>query len=429
MEILYGKKTITFDLPREWEPDLFRPNPILPVEDPIVEVIQSLDHPYGNGRLEQFSGAASVAIAVSDETRPVPNDLILPLLLKRLHQMGISKSAIRIFVAPGLHSPTPESRLANILPVDIIHQYSITVHDALHPDLKFLGRTARSTPVFVNPLFFDAEFRLVIGMIDPHQFVGYTGGVKGAAIGLAGAETIEANHSMLFHPQALIGEIQDNPVRQDIEEIGKMMGVHFAIDVVLDEANRIIKAFSGEPSEVERAGTEFCRKVYEIKALKEYDIVMVSAGGYPKDINLYQAQKALAAATPLVRKGGDIILFAECPEGHGDDVFYQTMKRYKSPQEVIESFQKERFRMGVHKAFLWTRSLTKAQVYLRSALEEAVVYGLMVLPANNIEELLRRINDQYARPPKIAIIPKGNSTYTKRVQGLDKLVKNSRLVT
>lgn len=413
MELPYGKRTIMLDFPREWEPDLFRPNPIFPTGDPIREVIQSLDNPYGNRRLVDFSGAASVAIAVCDETRPVPNHLILPLLLKRLHQMGISKSAIQILIACGLHSPTPESRFANILPVDIINQYSITVHHALHSDLKFLGRTARGTPVFVNPLFFDAELHFVIGMIDPHQFVGYTGGVKGAAIGLAGAQTIEANHSMLFHPKALIGEIQDNPVRQDIEEIGKMIGVHFAVDVVLDERNRIIKVFSGEPSEVEQAGSAFCRGVYEIKVSKEYDMVIVSPGGYPKDINLYQAQKALANTTPLVRQGGEIILFAECPEGHGDEAFYRAMKEYRSPQEVVESFRQKRFRMGFHKAFLWTRSLTKAQVYLHSALEEAVVYELMVLPFKSVEELLSRIKAKYVHPPQIAIIPKGNSTYIK----------------
>ncbi len=429
MELLYGKKTITLDLPREWEPDFFRPNPIPPVEDPVGEVARSLENPCGKKRLEHFFGAASVAIALADETRPVPNDLILPLLLKKLHQLGISKSAIRILIAPGLHSPTPASRFADVLPRDIAKQYSVTVHDALHSGLKFLGRTSRGTPIFVNPLFFDAELKLVVGMIDPHQFVGYTGGVKGAAIGLAGAETIEANHSMLFHPQALIGEIQDNPVRQDIEEIGKMMGVHFAIDVVLDEANRIIKAFSGEPWEVERAGSEFCREVYEVTVKKEYDIVLVSAGGHPKDINLYQAQKALAAATSLVRKGGEIVLFAECPGGHGDEVFYQTMQRYKSPHDVVENFQKEKFRMGVHKAFLWTRSLIKAQVYLHSVLEEAVVHRLMVLPLNNVEEFLRRIKGQYVRPPQIAVIPKGNSTYTKRVRGLDKFTGKSRLET
>ena len=121
----------------------------------------------------------------------------------------------------------------------------------------------------MNPLFYEADLRFVIGMIDPHQFVGYTGGVKCAAIGLAGAQTIEANHSMLFHPQAIIGEIVNNPVRQDIEEIGKMMGVHYTINVVLDEKNRIIKVFSGDPLEVEKAGSEFCQRVYEIKVPQE----------------------------------------------------------------------------------------------------------------------------------------------------------------
>jgi nickel-dependent lactate racemase len=413
VELPYGMRTIKFDLPERWEPDLLRPNPIFPAEDPIREVIQSLDNPYGERRLVDFSGATSIAIAVCDETRPVPNPLILPLLLKRLHRMGIPKSAIQILIASGLHCPMPESRFVNLLPVDIINQYSITVHDAFRPDLKYLGRTSRGTPVFVNPLFFGAQLRFVIGMIDPHQFVGYTGGVKGAAIGLAGAQTIETNHSMLFHSQALIGEIQENPVRQDIEEIGKMMGVHFAVDVVLDETDRIIKAFSGDPSEVQRAGSDFCRGVYETKVSREYDVVIVSPGGYPKDINLYQAQKALANATPLVRQGGEIILFAECPEGHGDEVFYQTMKKYQSPQEVVEGFRHQAFRMGHHKAFLWTRSLTKAQVYLHSTLEQIVVSELMVLPVKSVEELLGKINAKYVHPPQIAILPKGNSTYIK----------------
>ena len=413
LELPYGKKKIVFDLPQGWEPDFFRPKPISPAEDPIREVMHSLDNPYGNRQLADFSGAASVAIAICDETRPVPNHLILPLLLKRLHQIGISKSAIQILIASGLHSPMAEARFADVLPPDLIRQYPITVHDAVRSDLTFLGKTSRGTPVYVNRLFLDAELRLVIGMIDPHQFVGYTGGVKGAAIGLAGAQTIEANHSMLFHPQALIGEIQTNPVRQDIEEIGRMIGVHFVVDVVLDETDRIIKVFSGEPSEVERVGSEFCRGVYEIKVSKKYDMAIVSSGGYPKDINLYQAQKALASATPLVRQGGDILLFAECPEGLGDEVFYQTMRKHRSPQDVMESFRHQAFRMGLHKAFLWARSLIKVQVYVHSVLEEAVAYELMVLPVKNTEALLGRMKVKYVHPPQIAVIPKGNSTYMK----------------
>jgi nickel-dependent lactate racemase len=327
--------------------------------------------------------------------------------------MGIKKSAIQILIASGLHPPMPETRFSNILPNDIISQYSVIVHDATSPDLIFLGKTSLGTPVFVNPLFYEANLRFVIGMIDPHQFVGYTGGVKGAAIGLAGAQTIEANHSMLFHPHAVTGEIVNNPVRQDIEEIGKMMGVHYTINVVLDEKNLIIKAFSGEPLEVEKAGSEFCRRVYEIKIPQEYDLAIVSPGGYPKDINLYQSQKALAHTTPLVRRGGDVILFAECPDGLGDEVFYQTMKNHQSPQEVVESFQRQKFRMGIHKAFLWTRSLVKAQVYLYSSLEEVMVSKLMVLPLKNIQELLERIKAKYVHTPRVAVVPKGNSTYIK----------------
>ena len=416
IELPYGKTQILFDLPERWEPDFFRPNPVPPAEDFVEEVTRSLDHPSGNTYLRDFSGAASAAIAVPDETRPMPTHLVLPPLLKRLHQMGLPPSAIQILIASGLHSPMPESRLAKLLPRDILDQYSVTVHDASRTDLTFLGRTSRGTPVFVNPLFLEAPIRLVIGIIDPHQFVGYTGGVKGAAIGLAGAKTIEANHSMLFHPQARIGEIEDNPVRQDIEEIGKMMGVGFAVNVVLDERNQIIKAFSGNPSEVERVGSQFCRRAYEINVSRAYDIAIVSPGGYPKDINLYQAQKALAHATPLVRGGGEILLLAECPDGHGDEVFYRTMKKYRTPQEVVESFQREKFQMGVHKAFLWTRSLTKTRVYLRSTLGEPMARDLMVHPVKDLRGLLERIDNGYPHPPQVAVLPKANSTYA-RVHG------------
>lgn len=413
IELPYGKGRTVFRLPKGWEYDLLHPNPVSPAANPIQEVLLSLENPLGNSRLENFHGATSVAIAISDETRAIPYREILSPLLERLHQMGIAKSAVQVLIASGLHSPMAKPRFSNLLPEEIVRQYSVIAHDATRTDLKFLGKTSRGTPVFVNPLFHQAELRLAMGMIDPHQFVGYTGGVKCAAIGLAGSQTIEANHSMLFNPQAIIGEITNNPVRQDIEEIGRLMDVHFVINVVLDETNRIVKVFSGAPLEVEKIGSEFCRTVYEIKVLKEYDVVIVSPGGYPKDINVYQAQKALAHATPLVRQGGEIILLAECPDGHGSETFYQTMKQYQTPKEVVESFKRKKFRMGVHKAFLWTRSLAKAQVYLCSTLEEKMSRDLMTQPVKNIEEALEMIAPKYVHAPRVALMPKGASTYAK----------------
>ena len=415
IELPYGKEKIVFNLPKGWAADLLRPHLAFPAIDPSQEIYQSLENPLGGQRLEDFRRAKSVAIAVSDETRFIPYSLILSPLLERLERIGVARSAIQILIASGLHPPVPQSRFSNILPMEILKRYSVMAHDATQPDLKFLGNTSRGTPIFLNPHFEEAELRIIIGLIDPHQFVGYTGGVKGAAIGLAGSQTIEANHSMLFHPQAVIGEIQQNPVRQDIEEIGKLMGIHFVVNVVLNETNQIVKAFSGDPQEVERVGSEFCRTIYETKVSEEYDVAIVSPGGYPKDINVYQAQKALAHATPLVRQGGDIILLAECPDGHGDEAFYQMMRKYKNPDEVVEAFQKERFKMGTHKAFLWCRSLTKAQVQMCSALGERLSCELMTFPAKSVEEALQKLQKKYPTPPKIAIMPKANSTYVKVV--------------
>jgi nickel-dependent lactate racemase len=416
LELPYGKRKVSFDLPGGWKAEVFRPTTVPLSKDPRREIIQSLENPLGGKRLEDFRGAKSAAIAVSDETRLIPYHLILPPLLERLERIAIPRSTIKILIASGLHPLMPESRFPNILPMEMLKPYSVVAHDANRPDLKFLGNTSRGTPVFVNPLFHQADLRLIIGLVDSHQFVGYTGGVKGAAIGLAGAQTIEANHSMLFHPQAVIGEIHDNPVRQDIEEIGKLMGVHFVVNVVLNETNEVVRVFSGDPSEVEKIGSEFCRTIYETKVAREYDLVIASPGGYPKDINVYQAQKALAHVTPLVRQGGDILFMAECPDGHGDEAFYQMMLKYKSPQEVINNFAKVRFKMGDHKAFLWCRSLTKAQVHLFSMLDEGMVQNLMTLPVKNIQEGLERINAKYTYPPKVAVMPKAASTYV-RVQG------------
>jgi nickel-dependent lactate racemase len=409
MELPYGKEKVSFELPRGWVAEVLRPHPV----PPAGEVRQSIENPLGDRKLEDFYGATSAAIAISDETRPVPNKVILPILLERLAKMGFSPSQITILIASGLHPPLPPYRFPNILPPDILGKYSVLAHDAKDPNLEFLGNTSRGTPVYVNPFFRQVDLRLVVGLIDPHQFVGYTGGVKCAAVGLAGAQTIEANHSLLFDSKAVVGEIQANPVRQDIEEIGKLMGVHFVINVVLDENNRLGKSFSGNPVEVEFRGSEFCRTVYEINVREEYDIVIASPGGYPKDINVYQAQKGLAHATPLVRQGGDIILVAECPDGHGEEIFYQEMKRYQIPQEVITGFQKEPFRMGAHKAFLWARSLAKAQVHLCSALEETLGHQLMTAPARNLEETLHQLKGKYPHSPKIAIMSKANSTYAR----------------
>ncbi len=191
------------------------------------------------------------------------------------------------------------------------------------------------------------------------------------------------------------------------------MGVHFVLNVVLDESNQLLQSYSGDPLLVEKAGSEFCRTVYEIPVKQEYDVVIASCGGYPKDINVYQAQKGLAHVTPLVKTGGDVILLAECPDGHGSETFHQTMKKYSAPAEIVEGFPKEKFRMGAHKAYLWARSLTKAKVYMVSGIPAGLAEVLMIQPVKSVGEALQKIRGKYASPPNVAVSPKANSTYVR----------------
>ena len=307
----------------------------------------------------------------------------------------------------------PPARFQAVLPEDVIANYRVIAHDARDAALVDLGTTSRGTPVFVNPGFHRADLRIVVGLIDPHQFVGYTGGVKSAAIGLGGIQTITANHALLFDPRSLVGEIEQNPVRQDIEEIGRLIGVHFVVNVVLDEKNRLVRAFCGDPVEVEAVGSAFCRTIYEIGVSHEYNIVIASPGGYPKDINVYQAQKGLLHATPLVRQGGHIILVAECADGVASDTFHETMKRYRTPAAVVDGIRNSTFRLGFHKAFLWARSVQKASVHFCCALPDQICLDLMTIPARSVDEALRRIEPGFPSPPRVAAIPKANSTYAR----------------
>ena len=263
----------------------------------------------------------------------------------------------------------------------------------------------------INRRFAEADTRIIIGMIDPHQFVGYTGGCKGAFIGLAGAETITANHSMLSDPAAKLGVCDGNPVREDIDELTDFLSIDLALNVVLNTGNEVVRVFAGDPHAVLAAAVPLVREVCETAIPNPMDVVIASPGGYPKDINLYQAQKALAHACELVRPGGSVILVAECREGAGDDLYEAWMAAAGAPQDVVTRFEREGFRMGAHKAFLFARSLLKARTYLVAsgiAPEQALKLHLTPAPtiANALAAALRETNGV----PRIGIMPRASST-------------------
>ncbi len=407
--VKFGAGSLTFTLPTAADVTVIEPRAVAGVADPMAEVDQALGAALAQGRLRQ---PGRTAITISDATRPVPNHLILPPLLAKLHASGASDEDICIIVGTGNHRPATPDEFSNLVGADIAQRYRMLSHVYDDPtQLVRLGKTSRGTPVVINRTFAEADTRIVVGMIDPHQFVGYTGGCKGAFIGLAGSETITANHSMLSDPAAKLGVCAGNPVREDMDELTDFLSIGLVINVVLNTANEIVRVFAGDPHDVLAQAVPLVQDVCETAVPHPMDVVIASPGGYPKDINLYQAQKALAHACELVRPGGSVILAAECREGAGDDLYEAWMAAAKTPQDVVTRFEQEGFRMGAHKAFLFARSMLKARTYLvATGVAPDQARKLHLVPAPTVEDAQAVALQDASSSPRIGIMPRASST-------------------
>ncbi len=407
--VKYGAGALTFVLPDAVDATVIEPRAVPGVADTAAAVRQAVGDALAQGTLAR---PGTTAIAISDATRPVPNDTLLPPLLNALHARGVGVEDISIIVGTGNHRAATPDELPQLVGADIARRYRVLSHVYDDPaQLVRLGETSRSTPVVINRTFAEANTRIIVGMIDPHQFVGYTGGCKGAFIGLAGGETISANHSMLSDPAAKLGVCNGNPVREDIDELTDFLPIDLVINVVLNTANEVVRVFAGDPHDVLAAAVPLVQDVCETAVPHAMDVVIASPGGYPKDINLYQAQKALAHACELVRPGGSVILVAECREGAGDDLYEAWMAAARTPHEVVTRFEREGFRMGAHKAFLFARSLLKARTYLVSrGIAPAQAHKLHLIPAPTIEHALAAALRDIEGRPRIGIMPRASST-------------------
>lgn len=393
-------------LPDDWSVVTLEPREFEAVSNPKAEVMRALHHPIGAG-LESLKGARSVAIAISDPTRPSPSRLLLECLLDELATVQLGLPEITVLVGSGLHPPISAEEAAALIGENLAGQVRLVVHDARAvEDLIYLGESSRGTPIWVNRHFLAADKRIVTGMIDPHQFMGFTAGAKGAVIGLGGAETIRANHRLMFQPGAFLGNMGGNPAREDVDEIGGCIGIDMILNVVLNRDKQMVRAVCGDPIRAHREGVGLVRELVQVPTDANADLVIASAGGYPKDINVYQAQKALVAAGLAVRQDGWIILVAECQEGFGEDLFREALQGRSSPKQVAEEFVAGEFRMGPHKAYLWARTLARAHVVMVSdALSAADAVTLMVDLAPSLEEAVQRVAGKIGPAPRVILMP------------------------
>jgi nickel-dependent lactate racemase len=407
----YGRGELTFFLPTGLSVEVLAPAPVRAASSPTGAVEAALDAPTGGVDWESWREARSAAIAINDKTRPVPHQHLLPPLLRRLEGLGLEPEAIQLIVAGGAHPPMSPNEFKDIIPAEVLARYPVQCHDAGdRSNLAQLGATSRGTPVWVNRRFLQADLRLVVGNIEPHQFQGFSGGVKSAAIGLAGRETIEHNHSLMTSPQARLGEYEDNPVRQDVEEIGQAIGVHLALNAILNDQKEIVHALVGAPRAVMQRGIPLSRTVCQVVVAAPLDLVVASPGGHPKDINLYQSQKALAHASLVTRDGGTVLLAAACLEGAGSRSYETWMAGARSHEQVCARFKREPFRVGPHKAFLLSRDAARVRTILVSEMAPALVRRLLLTPAASLDAALELALLDLPERACVGIMPWASST-------------------
>ncbi len=418
IELPYGHGTIRLEIPRVACCDVLSPASLPPLSDLAADLSAGLDRPLGAKPLEAGHRPESVAIAVPDETRPTPVKDIAPVILDRLFARwpDLERSRVTVIVGGGLHEPAPAEAMARILPPEAARGCRVLAHDAHNSPLADLGRTSRGTPVLVNAVYAAADLKIVIGQIDPHQFMGYTGGAKGVTVGCAGAEAIRASHSLLLQDSARGGVLAGNPARDDVSEAGRMVGIDLAVNVVLNAAKKPVWIGVGAPDAVLAEGAEVCARVYGVDLAEPYDLVVASCGGYPKDLCLYQAQKGLNTAGQAVRPGGRVLLCAECGQGVGDDAYYDYVCRFETMGGLMDDFRAAGFRMGAHKAFLFGRTLAHCEVVVHSALDPETLRRCHLTPGD-AQATLDHWIFKASGPLRIAVIPNANTTFFRLAGG------------
>ena len=409
--IPYGKTNLNFEIPADRPVEIIAPPLVLGAPDPAALVAAALDAPLGGRRLADFGPLTSAAVAINDKTRPVPHALLLPPLLARLEAAGLRPEQITLYIAAGTHPPMPPEEFGMVVPPEILARYPVVCHDAADTaNLVNLGQTPRGTPVWVNRGYAAADLRLVVGNIEPHQFQGFSGGVKSAAVGLAGEATINANHTMMMDPASALGEYEDNPARQDVEQIGERIGIHFALNAILNHKKEIVHVVAGAPRLVMQAGIPLSRQVCQVSVAAPYRLVIASPGGHPKDINLYQAQKGLAHARLVTQPGGTVILAAACPEGTGSQHYEDWMKDKTSLDQVFESFRREGYRIGPHKAFQLARDAAQVQVHFLSEMDPAFVRSLLLDPIADLQQALDACLAGLPPGEPVGVLPRAAAT-------------------
>ena len=403
----YGKKTVSIDVPDRNFLGMIKPEDKGGIDDPAAEVRRALAEPIGSQRIKALvSPDDRVVILVSDITRPVPSKVLLPPILAEIKTAGIDDNQVKIVFGLGVHRKQTEKEKKGLVGKKIYERIECIDHDI--EDCEQVGVTSRGTKAAVFRKVLEADFVIATGNLEFHYFAGYSGGVKALAPGVCSRATIENNHSLFLHPDAKAGMLTGNPLREELEEIVAMVGVDFMVNAVLNPQKEIIKVVAGDVTAAHRAGAEYIDGIYRLPIDEPADIVITSPGGFPKDINLYQAHKAMQNALPAAKKGGIILTVACCKEGIGEENLSRALSEDHSLAEFVDEL-KHKFIQGRHIASQMAKIQLEHEIYLVSDLPPEVTNNLFFRCFDSPQEAISEALKTKGKDAKVLVMPFGSS--------------------
>jgi nickel-dependent lactate racemase len=407
----YGKSDVCVRIPARNLLGSIEPKQVSAATDANAEIERALTEPIGSKRLNEIAQPkGKIAIVVDDFTRSTPSHIMLPPVLAELNNAGVVDENITIIFGSGTHRAVKPKEAERILGLEVIDRVKTISHDCNAQDLVPVGKTRHGTNVLVNPVFAEADVKVLVGDVNLHYYAGYGGGRKSVMPAISCKDTISHNHAMLLDANARTGVLENNPVHEDMTEAARLAKVDFILNVVTNSKGEIVKAFAGDLEQAFLEATKLVDEMYRVPVDRRADIVVASPGGYPADIDLYQAYKALDNALEVVKRGGTIILVAECPEGHGNQVFYDWMTRLGELKKVEREIRRH-FELGGHKAYYLLKALKNHKIVLVSSLPDYYANSVFKLKtARAVNDALRETLKTAGSQAKIWVMPQGNYT-------------------
>jgi lactate racemase len=340
VNLAFGKTGLEADLPPGFQYHVLEARSARPLSDWERRLDAALDAPLGTPPLVELArGKRTAALSVCDITRPAPNAKTLPFVLRRLEQAGLRREDITILIATGLHRAATDAEIRQICGEPVASAYRVVNHDARNLSLhRHLGATASGTPVYIDERFLAADLHLSLGFIEPHLMLGFSGGRKLVAPGLAAQETIKVLHSSKFmrDPRAVEGSTEENPLHRELLEIARMARHHFLLDVALARDRSIAGVFAGDPEQAHRRGVEFVSHAMVETLPEPVDAAITTAAGHPLDLTFYQTIKGVTAAAHIVKPGGRVLVVGACEEGAGAPEFRQMLLEGQSDAAFLD---------------------------------------------------------------------------------------------